>query len=572
MNRWHVCLVLAVAAFAMMLFANLAHPLLWQDEGETIMLAERVVEYGYPKVHGKRNVVNEFGPHAAAGVKESSDAYIGKTWGDFFFAVPGLLWARQVEDVYARTWRLRLPFAAMGALGVALMLIAVIPAVPTSRRLAFAALYFAVCAVSISLLLHLREARYYALLVFVLGALIGVHLRRTVFASLGWRAYTIAESVLLFLLYHVFFAAWFSVTAMLALDAAATAWRAGGASAVRLRRAAYELAPHALAAAAVVPCLVYFETFEQAAGFSRSVGLGVGVVLGNFAEVILHFVRHELLVAVALTRLSVWACGRGGAASLERTRSARRVSARLAGFALGYAAFACVNPLAYERYFVVLSPILTLLFLLDGYTLLSELSRRAAPGSRRRAAATTLAVLGLGLGGSVLVRMPEITGRLAEIREPVRGPLDFLVPWVLARYPDPERLVIATNYEAHPLMYYLGSHVIVGLSLNNIVAERALEPDLVVPRRGWPRSLVEIRKILSRGGYRAEELPVRDLHYNNIPSVGRFRVTPDPHRFRTPHTAPGERGLMVFTRGSGAPPPVSAPAVWDFRFGRSRLQ
>ena len=46
-------------------------------------------------------------------VRERDDAYIGKTWGDFYFAVPGLLWARGVDDLYAKTLRLRLPFASL---------------------------------------------------------------------------------------------------------------------------------------------------------------------------------------------------------------------------------------------------------------------------------------------------------------------------------------------------------------------------------------------------------------------------------------------------------------------------
>ena len=126
-----------------------------------------------------------------------------------------------------------------------------------------------------------------------------------------------------------------------------------------------------------------------------------------------------------------------------------------------------------------------------------------------------------------------------------------MVPWVLERHPETASLVVATNYEAHPLMYYLGSHVIVGLSLNNIVAERGLTPDIVIPRRRWPRSLVEIRRILRQGGYDAVELPVLDLHYNNIPSVGRFGATPDPHRYRTAE-APEGAGLRVYLRSDPA--------------------
>ncbi len=87
-------LVLAGVLFSVMLFKHLAHPLFWSDEADTAMFGSRVLENGYPKVHGPRNVCYQFGPNIALGVKESVDAYIGTTWGHFYFAVPGLLWAR----------------------------------------------------------------------------------------------------------------------------------------------------------------------------------------------------------------------------------------------------------------------------------------------------------------------------------------------------------------------------------------------------------------------------------------------------------------------------------------------
>ena len=67
--------------FGIALFRHLSYPLLWADEAETALFAERVLDYGYPKVHGSRNVVYQFGPNIAVGVKEGPDAYIGTTWG-----------------------------------------------------------------------------------------------------------------------------------------------------------------------------------------------------------------------------------------------------------------------------------------------------------------------------------------------------------------------------------------------------------------------------------------------------------------------------------------------------------
>ena len=104
-------LALAVALFAGLLLGRLAWPLLWQDEGETAMFARRVLEYGYPRVHGERNVVYQFAFDVARGVDERHDAYIGTTWGHFYFAAPGVALADRTTDLRRKTFLMRLPFA-----------------------------------------------------------------------------------------------------------------------------------------------------------------------------------------------------------------------------------------------------------------------------------------------------------------------------------------------------------------------------------------------------------------------------------------------------------------------------
>jgi hypothetical protein len=183
MRRFHpetAMLLLGVALLAALLFKHISHPLLWQDEAETVMFGTRVLEYGYPKVHGERNVLYEFGSNIAVGVKEEIDAYIGTTWGHFYFAVPGILWARGVEDLDAKTARLRLPFALAGAAGLSLWALALLPVFRGDRRRGqlFAGLFFLLAAVSISLVLHLREARYYSLLILLCGGVAFIQLRQ----------------------------------------------------------------------------------------------------------------------------------------------------------------------------------------------------------------------------------------------------------------------------------------------------------------------------------------------------------------------------------------------------------
>ena len=523
-----------------MLFGRLAHPLLWQDEGETAMFATRVLEYGYPKVHGARNVVYEFGSNVAIGVDEATDAYIGKTWGDFYFAVPGLVWARGAGDPYTRTFRLRLPFALAGAVGLAVMLWGVLPAVAPRRRVGFAAAFAALCSVSISLLLHLREVRYYPLLVLVLGALLALHLRRRLASPERWRLHAVAAGSLSLLLFQVFHLAWFAATALLVADAAHGVWRAPAGGGDRARRLARELLPHAIGALLALPWIVFLETFQVARGFAEHVGVSVAGYLANAGSVLAHFARHELLLPAAGCRAAVAWRRRSAAAA---PTPAGRVSARLLGFAAGYAVIGCVNPLVYERYFVVLSPLVTLAFLLDAHALV-EAARRPRRG------ALALAVL---VAAALLPRATAVAGRLAELREPVRGPLDFAVAHLRERYPDPSTLVIATNYEAHPLMYYLGSHVIVGLSGNNLARERDLVPDVVIPRRSWPRTLPQLRRYLARARYREEPLPVADTRYNNIPALSASPATPDPHFFRTPAAGPADpERLRVYHLQTGA--------------------
>jgi hypothetical protein len=209
-----------------------------------------------------------------------------------------------------------------------------------------------------------------------------------------------------------------------------------------------------------------------------------------------------------------------------------------------------VNPLVYERYFVVLSPAVIGWFLLDGFTLL-EAASRLAPGSPRRAAAAALAVIAAVVAATSGPRIADVRGRVLEIARPYRGPLDFAITRLAAAVPQPAQLVIATNYANHPFMYYLGSHVIVGTNLNNIVRERSLDPDVVIPRRRWPRGQPELRAFLARGEYDREALPVRDVHFNNIPALSRSPSTPDVHRFRTPTPETDAARLEIFWRRSG---------------------
>ena len=560
-----VAFLMAAALFGTVLFKHLGYPLLWQDEAETAVFATRVLEYGYPKVHGRRNVVYEFGPNIALGVKESVDAYIGTTWGHFYFAVPGVVWAAGADDLYVRTARLRLPFALVGAAGIFVFVWIAMPVFREAPRrgVVFAALFVLLSAGSVSLVLHLREVRYYPLVVFEVGSILLLYSRRVVFGNgrddaRGGLRFGLAVAALLVLLFHTFYAAYFSVVALLGGHALLCAFRARSPG-ERSRFLSAGFLPALLSALLVIPSAIFFETAGIAARFAEHAGLGLNAYFANLAGVMTHFWRQEYLAPALALRIGSVAvrrarCRRGGATNgiggtAARERPSDQLTGFLAFFAVGYVVLGCVNPLVYERYFVVLSPVVTLVFLLDAFALFARVPTILDERLRVWAqSGVALAAIGL-VGFALSLRAPELRGRLTELAVPYRGPLDFAMEHIRNEYRDPAQLVIATNYAAHTYMYYLGSHVIVGLSLNNIARDRVLDPDLVIPRRRWPPGRAELRRFLQRSEFEVVALPVEDRHFNNVPAVTRTRAVPDPHRFRTPESADPSAQLMIYERG-----------------------
>lgn len=549
-------LAVALASFAVLLFKHISYPLLWQDEAETAMFARRILEYGYPKIHGSKNVLYEFGKDIEIGTRESIDAYIGTTWGHFYAAVPALLWSRGADDLYVQTARLRIPFAALGLVGLFCFVAAATPALGAERRRAelFAALFFALSCFSVSLILHLRELRYYPLQVALGGAILAVYLRHQVYGMLGFRGYLLALSGLLILLFNVFYTAYFAFGLLLGLHCLYVGWRFPGDLRGRCEVAARGLAPLALSAVALTPCFLFFETFTIPTRFSTSLGLDASIYRTNLTWIVGHLWRHELLAAALAVRFTVATFVRGEHGARSRGDPKRRAAAFLVSFAVGYVSLVCVNPLCYERYFQVVSPMLTAAFLLDAFTLVEQLPLRFAPERRRAVARVAVAALALLVAATSLQRMEDLSGRLYEITHRYEGPIDLLVAHLRETYPHPEELTIATNYEAHSLMFYLGSRVIVGFGSNNIEIDRGLEPDVVVPRRTWEKNLDELRRFLRRASYRKVRLPVSDASYNNSPALTQTSWIPMVHRFRTASRQGG--GLMLFhrVREGGEPP------------------
>jgi len=533
-----IALAVLLTLFATLLFARLSRPLLWQDEGETAIFAERILDHGYPRVHGARGVAYGMDLPLEEGTRKEDGAYVGSLWGQYYAAVPGAWWARQTDDPYARTLRLRLPFALAGTLGLGLLYLALAPTLArsTAGRLLGAAAFTAGCILSVSLILHLREVRYYALVILLIGGLVLVERRRpTKRSGRLLRACGLAASlILLGLTFH-------PAAAGAALWVAVEAWLRRRPRSVRSERRAdvWTAAALGVAAALAIPVVLEFHVLEVARAVARSRGMSPELYVDNLRLILQFLVRYELLLPAVVLRLLVlasrwWAPEeilRSGAASAAAAASLWRL-------VLLQVLVGAANPFFFERYFVVLSPLLVLAAVADGaawLALLRGLPRRGA----LQASSGLLALL--VLVPTLCLRFPELAGRVREIRTPYVGPMDVVVDVLFTHAPDPAALTVATNYEREVLMYYLGCRVQAGLEGEDV-------PDLVVLRRFQTGSRHLRAELQQDPRFVPLELPVADLPFNNVPELFTGRHLRTTHLWEAPPSSGVFGALTMFVR------------------------
>ena len=107
------------------------------------------------------------------------------------------------------------------------------------------------------------------------------------------------------------------------------------------------------------------------------------------------------------------------------------------------------------------------------------------------------------------MRVPELRGRIAELREPYRGPLDHVIPYLAERYPNPAELVIATNYEDFSYMFYLRATTMLGYYAPERERDLAFVPDVIIPRP-WPVNLRALEHLAKQRPYRAARVSGRE--------------------------------------------------------------
>ncbi len=548
-------LIAATALFLTLVFKHISYPLIWHDESDTVMFGQRVLEYGYPKVHGPKNIVYGLKDELRGRVHETFDAYRGAPWGYYYFAAIGVALAQHSENLYAKTARLRLPFALIGVLGLAVLLLAVLPSVGSRpAKWTFAIAFVLFSTYSISLILHIREARYYSLVIFLAACFIYVFNRFHVFKDLRFGRYASLVPLLLLAFFNTFYPAFAVFLVATGLHDIAHALRQPGNPHERLAWLLRAALPPAIAVACALPLLMFFDFVEQVGGWLDEFGASFDSYLRSLRVVGANLLRYEFLAPAIVMRLAVegqrWMSK--GEALPAPARQRLAISNFLLLLAVTYWVIVARTPFIFERYFIALSPVISMMLLLDGFTFRDQLRTSRASTPRRVLGILSAGTFGICLGATLWVRLPEFRGRLYEIRHQYRGPLDYVIPYLKEGYPNTENLVIATNYEDPAYMYYLGSHVIVGYYGADLERELKLQPDIIVPRR-WPQQFWALQTLAARADYRKTVFPVESLMTNSFPGLSPRSPGGLVHQFRTRLAEAPQDRLVILERTSRGP-------------------
>jgi hypothetical protein len=142
------------------------------------------------------------------------------------------------------------------------------------------------------------------------------------------------------------------------------------------------------------------------------------------------------------------------------------------------------------------------------------------------------------------IQFNQIKGYIYEIAHVYKGPMDYVIPFIKSNFQNSENLVIATNYEEHVLMYYLGSKVTVGFVGNNIEEDSEIIPDIIIARRGRPNNIEILKNFLNKNTYEKITFPIYDYPYNNIPEL----TLPESHLYKTRLAENEKDKLTIYVR------------------------
>jgi uncharacterized membrane protein YuzA (DUF378 family) len=548
--------------FLVSLFKNISYPLLWADESMTVMHGKRVLEYGYPKVHDGKNVIYDLRhSNPKLGIDQKTDAYIGgANWGMYYFAAVAVRLAQMSDDLFTKTAIVRIPFALVGLVGLAILgLLGAEFFDSRSSKKGFWVLFAFFELISVPLVLHLREARYYPLTLFLTALVIFAYTQHRILKKAKYSTYAVLLTLSLIFLFVTFSPVYFILLIAISLYESIgfvkdlfskyirkTGQIVQGMSFSPNKPFKYYLQgllPVMLSLSAVSPLLSFFKTFyiaEETAKFNRLL-FNISeweMYVANLAIIWKYFTLSDFIylaiflkfcILFSLTRLAV------RDVPVSDMRKLRFSNFLTVVFVSYFFAIAQIPNFPFTRYFIPLQPVLAAMIILD-VALVYNLISLYRPLKIKYCRVILLIVFAGLVLTNIGKNVEHLKSHVYELFHQYKGPLDYLIPFIKETYGGTDELVIATNYEETSFMYYLDSKVIIGYVGNNLEEDIRAVPDIIVFRKGWGNLHRRIfLDFFGRHRYQRVSFPVFDYKVNNIPELNLWPALVQ-HQFQTLNT------------------------------------
>ncbi len=528
--------LVTIALFVLLLFSqfkNISYPLMWEDEAMSAVGAGVVLEYGYPKVHGEKNILYDFlHTDPTIGINEKDDSFAASSsWGQYYFGTIGYLLAQNTDDIYTKTAIIRSTYAILGLLGIAFLVFVVIRLLTGKLEKNFFILLFLLLSlISVSLVLHLREVRYYSLVVFLTSIIMGIYIWFRFYKTFNKPLFIASETIALWLLFVSFSPAYFITLVTIGVSELfifITAYRKTNFS--KALKAIYStLTFVALSLISIIPMLIQFKYFEISQALTSFFGYNSTIYWRNVSDIFDYFRAQDfLLLAIAMKVFVLFNVRKIFIQRLEIFK----VSAFLTLFFLISCLVLPRNPqFMYTRYVIYLIPVLFSTIILDLFMVLHVVQTKNPKTSFKFVA--PLITFALFFFYTLGNNLHNIKGHVYEMGHQFKGPLDYTIPYIKEHFHRADTLTIAANYEEYSYIYYLDSKVIIGYVGNNLQEDAQLTPDVVAYRKPWQNHLNVFNGYLQQAVYEPVAFPVYDAMVNNIPELHSMYPMLN-HRFKT---------------------------------------
>jgi len=534
--------VFLVLLLLLSFFRNIKYPLLWNDEATTAVFARSVLRNGYPKAHDEKNNLNPTIPDdKSLCIKEEIDAYLCIGWGHYYLAAPFVYLADKTNDLYTKTALVRFPFSLLAFMAILMFpLIALKEIKSFSGKILFYSGFLVFELLSVFLALHASQVRYYSLLLFLSALLILIYSRYRIFGG-NKHLYIVLVPILLVLVFISYYPAYAVFIITFILQEFLFFMTKKNKLKTGLAHVGLTLSSLII----TLPLMIFFETFKISKEYSNYLTTNLyggkytlTMYIKNLLSVYEFFFKQEFLfVLFILKMLLLWILykkGKDKIIKLLRENKSLQISNLLTLFFINYIFIVSRIPYLFTRYFYIEQPILSLIILIDTVLIINLTKPKK---DALKAYAIYFASI-LILSGAYKIQTLRLY--FYELTHTYKGPLDYAIGYIHKNYENPEKLVIATNYEELAFIFYLNSRVIIGAVGNELEKDMKIEPDIIIPRKDW-KNIEYLEDLLAKGTYEKVSFPIYDYKFNNISEL-------QWHLFKTKYATSDDEKLTIYLK------------------------